>query len=629
MAAIKRKKNKNNFSFVLAILSIGFLIVYIMSSSFASTKMTTLNYSQFVNYLEEDKISSITVESQEKTYDVVGEFVSEQKITEESIFSTNSVEKPYKYYNVTLPMDATTTKTVSDLADNKNITIDYKNYVKPIPWLGIMVTIGIIFMLLSLFKTMQNQQNKMSGFMKKSKKVVSSSITFSDVAGYEEEKQELIEVVDFLKNPKIYTDMGAKIPKGILLVGPPGTGKTLLARAVAGEAGVNFLTQSGSEFVELYVGVGAARARELFKEAQKNSPCILFIDEIDAIGRRRGNGQGGGNDEKEQTLNQILIEMDGFLANSGVIVMAATNRVDVLDPALVRPGRFDRQILMNLPDTDERELILKVHIKNRKISKNISLKELAKNTSGFSGAELQSVINEAAIIAVRNRLEEIDRSCISEAVDRVIMGVSKKGKKRTDREKNIVSYHETGHAIIGLELNDASTVQKVTIVPRGMAGGYTSFTAKDDNFIMEKKALEENVIGLLGGRAAEELFCNTQTTGTHNDFERASKIVKSMITEYGMSDLGIRQFDLKEEKEDMFAKKGYSDKTAEIIDNKINEMLSEFYKIAKEILNKRKDDVHLMAKTLLEVDTLERDEIEYLIKNRTLESEMDTENVDK
>ena len=369
------------------------------------------------------------------------------------------------------------------------------------------------------------------------------SVTFADVAGCDEEKEELVEIIDFLKNPRKYSEIGARIPKGVLLVGPPGTGKTLLAKAVAGEANVPFFSISGSDFVEMFVGVGASRVRDMFKTAKENAPCIIFIDEIDAVGRQRGAGMGGGHDEREQTLNQLLVEMDGFTGNLGIIVMAATNRPDVLDPALLRPGRFDRQITISNPDVTGRLAILKVHARNKHIDSSVKLEEIAQRTPGFSGADIENLLNEAALLAARNNRKVIVTADIDEAIDRVMMGPAKKSKKYTEKERRLVAFHESGHAVIGLRLKNASVVQKVTIIPRGQAGGYNLMMPKEETYFSTKSELLEGITGLLGGRVAEELIFQDVTTGAHNDFQKATRIARAMVTEYGMSSLGPVQYE--------------------------------------------------------------------------------------
>lgn len=441
---------------------------------------------------------------------------------------------------------------------------------------------------------------------------------FNDVAGLKEEKEEVSELIDFLRNPKKFQKLGARIPKGVLLVGPPGTGKTLLAKAVAGEANVPFYYISGSDFVELFVGVGASRVRDMFKEAKKNAPCLIFIDEIDAVGRQRGAGLGGGHDEREQTLNQLLTEMDGFGANEGIIIIAATNRPDVLDPALLRPGRFDRQVTVNLPDTKEREEILKVHAKNKILAENVKLENISARTPGFSGADLENLLNEAALLAVRKNEEAITIDDIDEATDRVLMGPAKTSRKITDKEKRLVSIHESGHAVIGIKLEDANEVHKITIIPRGMAGGYTMMLPKEEKIsVMTEKELMAMITGLLGGRAAEELFLGEITTGASDDFKKATNIARSMVSEYGMSELGPMQYEQKSEGvflgRDYNKSRNYSDQVALEIDREVRKIIESCYKDAKKILNENKDLVMTLSDALVERETLTKEEIESLV----------------
>lgn len=441
---------------------------------------------------------------------------------------------------------------------------------------------------------------------------------FSDVAGLREEKEEVAELIDFLKNPKKFQKLGARIPKGVLLVGPPGTGKTLLAKAVAGEANVPFYYISGSDFVELFVGVGASRVRDMFKEAKKNAPCLIFIDEIDAVGRQRGAGLGGGHDEREQTLNQLLTEMDGFGANEGIIIIAATNRPDVLDPALLRPGRFDRQVTVNLPDTKEREEILKVHAKNKILASGVKLENISARTPGFSGADLENLLNEAALLAVRKNENAITLDDIDEATDRVLMGPAKTSRKITDKEKKLVSIHESGHAVIGIKLEDANEVHKITIIPRGMAGGYTMMLPKEEKIsVMTQKELLAMITGLLGGRAAEELFLGEITTGASDDFKKATNLARSMVSEYGMSELGPMQYEQKSEGvflgRDYNKSRNYSDQVALEIDREVRKIIENCYKDAKKILNENKDLVMTLSNALIERETLTKEEIESLV----------------
>ena len=456
----------------------------------------------------------------------------------------------------------------------------------------------------------------------RAKLVEESRATFKDVAGLTEEKEEVQELIDFLKNPKKFTTMGARIPKGVLLVGPPGTGKTLLARAVAGEAKVPFYYISGSDFVELFVGIGASRVRDMFKQAKMNAPCLIFIDEIDAVGRQRGTGLGGGHDEREQTLNQLLTEMDGFGANEGIIIIAATNRPDVLDPALLRPGRFDRQVTVSLPDKNARIEILKVHAKNKVLEKNITLEYLAKRTPGFSGADLENLLNEAALLAVRRNKKEITMEDIDEATDRVLMGPAKVTKKYTEKEKRLVAFHEAGHAVMGLKLDGANEVQKITIIPRGHAGGYTMMTPKGESFNYTKNELLDSICGLLGGRVAEEITFNEITTGAHDDFKKATKIARSMVTEYGMSSLGPMM--LEEPSENTFLGRDYtknrniSDTVAHEIDEEMRSIINKCYDRTKKVISENKELLSLIANALLENETITKEEIDYLVEHKHL-----------
>lgn len=458
-----------------------------------------------------------------------------------------------------------------------------------------------------------------------------NKVTFKDVAGLDEEKEEVAELIDFLKNPKKFQRLGARIPKGVLLVGPPGTGKTLLAKAVAGEANVPFYYISGSEFVELFVGVGASRVRDMFKQAKHNAPCLIFIDEIDAVGRQRGAGLGGGHDEREQTLNQLLTEMDGFGANEGIIIIAATNRPDVLDPALLRPGRFDRQVQVNLPDAKGREEILKVHAKGKTFAKNVELKHISERTVGFSGADLENLLNEAALLAVRRNKDAITMLEIDEAHDRVLMGPAKKSKKYTEDDKKLVAYHEAGHAVLGIKLDGANDVQKITIIPRGYAGGYTMMLPKEERFTATKKELLERITGLLGGRVAEELVFNEVTTGAHNDFEQATKIARAMVTEYGMSSLGPLQLEQTEGSvflgRDYNKSRNFSSQVAYEIDQEMRKIIDECYQKAVKIIKENKDLLDLLANVLIEKETLTKEEIDYLVEHGHLPTEEETPKV--
>ncbi len=453
-----------------------------------------------------------------------------------------------------------------------------------------------------------------------------SKVTFKDVAGLTEEKEEVSELIDFLKNPKKFQKMGARIPKGVLLVGPPGTGKTLLAKAVAGEANVPFYFISGSEFVELFVGVGASRVRDMFKQAKQSAPCLIFIDEIDAVGRQRGAGLGGGHDEREQTLNQLLTEMDGFGANEGIIIIAATNRPDVLDPALLRPGRFDRQVTVNVPDVKGREEILNVHAKGKTFAKNVTMKNIAKRTVGFSGADLENLLNEAALLAVRRGKDQITMAEIDEAHDRVLMGPAKKSKKYTDKEKKTVAYHEAGHAVVGLKLEGANDVQKITIIPRGSAGGYNLMLPKEETYLSTKNELLQTISGLLAGRVAEEIVFGEITTGASNDFRQATKIARAMVTEYGMSDLGPVQFEHQSSSvflgRDYNKQQNFSTKVADEIDAEVRKIIEKQYEVTKKIIKENMDLLDLIANTLLEYETITKEQIDHLVEHGTMPVEV-------
>lgn len=501
-------------------------------------------------------------------------------------------------------------------------------------FISVAVTVLLALFLFSMLsRSVNGSNNKALEFNKsRARKVDSSKVHFSDVAGCDEEKAEMQELVSYLKEPQKFSKFGAKLPKGILLVGHPGTGKTLLAKAVAGEAGVPFFSISGSDFVEMFVGVGAGRVRDLFKNAKQNAPCLVFIDEIDAVGRQRGAGLGGGNDEREQTLNQLLVEMDGFEDNSGIIVIAATNREDVLDPALLRAGRFDRTITVNLPDKAGRAAIFKVHARNKLIDPKIDFELLAKRTVGFSGADIENILNEAAILAVRGNKPMITIQDIDEAIDRRIAGPAKSSKGMNADERKRVAYHEAGHAIIGLKLEHSDKVQKITIIPRGRTGGHVLMTPEDDRFLLSKAELEAKIVGYLGGRSSEEIFFNDVTTGAQNDIEVATRIARSMVTEYGMSSLGPIQYE--KDTGSVFlgrdyasTQKNFSAQIAVEIDKEVRGLIDGAHEKAKQIILKNKDDVTLIAETLLERETITAEEIDILLKNRTLKVE--TKKVEK
>ena len=467
--------------------------------------------------------------------------------------------------------------------------------------------------------------NKAFEFSKSRAKIEGNiKVRFKDVAGCDEEKEEVKEIIDYLKDPKRFTDMGARIPKGMLMVGPPGTGKTLLAKAVAGEADVPFFSISGSDFVEMFVGTGASRVRDMFKKAKQTAPCIVFIDEIDAVGRQRGAGMGGGNDEREQTLNQMLVEMDGMEENKGIVIIAATNRPDVLDPALLRSGRFDRQITVNLPDKKGRYEILKVHARNKKLSSEISLENLAKRTPGFSGADLENVLNEGAILAVRDKRKVITMADLDEAIDRVMMGPAKKSKKYTEQEKRLVAYHEAGHAVIGLKLKDADKVEKVTIIPRGQAGGYNLMTPQEEKMFPTKADFMAQITGLMGGRVAEDVMFNEISAGASNDIQKATKIAKAMVRSWGMSSLGPIQYDDGSGNvflgRDYSSGSNYSGEIAYEIDKEIRKIINECYDKAKEIIEGNKDLLTLIAETLIEEETITSEQINNLVEYGSIHS---------
>ena len=489
--------------------------------------------------------------------------------------------------------------------------------------INLVPMILVLVILFIIFRNANNQNSKAFDFAKNRAKLNrEKTITFKDVAGCDEEKAEMEELIDFLKTPKKYVDMGARIPKGVLLVGAPGTGKTLLARAVSGEANVPFFSISGSDFVEMFVGVGASRVRDLFKVAKENSPCIIFIDEIDAVGRQRGAGLGGGHDEREQTLNQLLVEMDGFTTNMGIIIMAATNRPDVLDPALLRPGRFDRQITISLPDIRGREAILKVHARNKKLDPKIKFQEFASRIPGFSGADIENLLNEAALLAARDNRTMISELDMDEAIDRVMMGPAKKSRKYSVSEKKTVAYHEAGHAVIGIMLKDANVVQKVTIIPRGRAGGYNLMTPLEEKFLETKDSLIARITSYLGGRVAEELVFDTVTTGAYNDFQMATQIARSMVTEYGMSDLGPVQYESVGGNvflgRDYLKERNFSDQVAHEIDKEVRVIITSCFEKAKDIIHTNRELLDLIAYYLIEVETLTKSDIDEIVQTKKL-----------
>ncbi|MDR4950308.1 ATP-dependent zinc metalloprotease FtsH [Neobacillus cucumis] len=584
-----------------------FLVIIGVVSFFNGSNETTdqISYDKFVTQLESGKVESFSMQPDRGVYEVRG------------VLRSNS-----KKFVTYIPNSEKILDRI-DKADSKVEVMPAKETSGWVTFFTSIIPFVIIFILFFfLLNQAQGGGSRVMNFGKSKAKLYNDDkkkVRFRDVAGADEEKAELVEVVEFLKDPRKFAELGARIPKGVLLVGPPGTGKTLLARAVAGEAGVPFFSISGSDFVEMFVGVGASRVRDLFENAKKNAPCIIFIDEIDAVGRQRGAGLGGGHDEREQTLNQLLVEMDGFGANEGIIIVAATNRPDILDPALLRPGRFDRQITVDRPDVTGREAVLRVHARNKPLDESINLKNVAMRTPGFSGADLENLLNEAALVAARQNKKKIDMVDIDEATDRVIAGPAKKSRVISEKERRIVAFHEGGHTVIGLVLDEADMVHKVTIVPRGQAGGYAVMLPREDRYFMTKPELLDKIVGLLGGRVAEEIVFGEVSTGAHNDFQRATGIARKMVTEYGMSDkLGPLQFGQASGGQvflgrDIHNEQNYSDAIAYEIDLEIQRIIKDSYERAKQILTENREKLDLIAKTLLEVETLNAEQIRYLV----------------
>ncbi|WP_335872114.1 ATP-dependent zinc metalloprotease FtsH [Bacillus sp. 2205SS5-2] len=595
-----------------------FLVIIGVVSYFSNSAEPTNNISNsdFLTQLEEGKVESFSIQPERGVYEVRGQL---EGYKDDEFFLTNVIGASGAIDNIFA------------LADKSDVKVETLKAKETSGWVSFFTTIIPFIIIFILFFFLLNQAqgggSRVMNFGKSKAKLYSEEkkkVRFKDVAGADEEKAELVEVVEFLKDPRKFAEVGARIPKGVLLVGPPGTGKTLLARAAAGEAGVPFFSISGSDFVEMFVGVGASRVRDLFENAKKNAPCIIFIDEIDAVGRQRGAGVGGGHDEREQTLNQLLVEMDGFGANEGIIIVAATNRPDILDPALLRPGRFDRQITVDRPDVIGREAVLEVHARNKPFEEAVDLKAIAMRTPGFSGADLENLLNEAALVAARQNKKKIEMSDIDEATDRVIAGPAKKTRVISKKERNIVAFHEAGHTVIGLVLDEAEMVHKVTIVPRGQAGGYAVMLPREDRYFMTKPELLDKIAGLLGGRVAEEITFGEVSTGASNDFQRATGIARRMVTEFGMSDkLGPLQFGSTNGGQvflgrDINNEQNYSDAIAHEIDMEIQRIIKEAYSRAKTILTENREKLDLVANTLLEVETLDAAQIKHLIDHGKL-----------
>lgn len=607
-----KKNNKTLFKAILPWIVVLLLLSSLFPFLMKNGGSKELTYSQFMTVVKDKKITNVTITPNSFVTKVEGSYKKNSK--GDKVNFTTIVPKTDKELD-----------SLTQILEDKNVKIkvtdsESDNMIWNI--LGSILPYVILFGgMFWVFKNVNGAaggNNKAFEFGNSRAKLERNSKTrFTDVAGADEEKEELTELVAFLKNPKKFTEMGAKIPRGVLLVGPPGTGKTLLARAVAGEANVPFYSISGSEFVEMFVGVGAGRVRDMFKKAKENAPCIIFIDEIDAVGRQRGTGVGGGHDEREQTLNQLLVEMDGFEGNEGVIILAATNRADVLDPALLRPGRFDRQIRVSNPDKRARSQILKVHARNKHFAPDVDFDNIAQRTPGFSGAELANVLNEAALLAVRSGHQMITLSDVDEAIDRVIGGPAKKSRKYTEHERKLVAYHETGHAIIGLTLEDANQVQKVTIVPRGDAGGYNLMTPREETYFSTKKQLLATITGYMGGRTAEEIFFGDVSSGAHNDIEQATRIARMMVTELGMSELGPIKYDSGDNA--VFLGRDYSQlsnthsgQIAFEIDQQVRKIIETAHSQATEIINNNKDKMDIIANALLEHETLNHEQIQSL-----------------
>lgn len=621
------KKSKRNMNFMPYLLLLVVVITSYIFLNSISTKVNELNYTELTTEINSGKVTelNVTPKNSSGVYELTGKM--------------NGYKKG-EIFKVTVPYTDTVISSIYETAEQHNLKVTTNTNPENSTWINVLFNVVpiIVFGILIyvMFIKLGNNGKGTFDFGKSKAKLSEDggTKTFKDVAGLKEEKEEVQELIDFLKNPKKFTKMGARIPKGVLLVGPPGTGKTLLAKAVAGEAKVPFFYISGSDFVELFVGVGASRVRDMFKQAKQTAPCLIFIDEIDAVGRERGTGLGGGHDEREQTLNQLLSEMDGFTENEGIIIIAATNRPDVLDPALLRPGRFDRQVTVGKPDVREREEILNVHAKNKILSGSVNLKHIAERTPGYSGADLENLLNEAALLAVRRKKEAITMEEIDEASDRVLMGPAKTSRKVTEYEKKIVAYHEAGHAVSGIVLPNGEEVHKITIIPRGMAGGYTQMLPKEERtLVYTKKELEEQIITLLSGRASEQYYLKEISTGASDDLKRATKIARSMVTEYGMSSLGPMQFEHRSESvflgRDYNQTKNFSDQVALLIDQEVKKIIDDCYEKAQKIVSKEKKLVEILANRLIANETLTKEEIEDLVEANSNYKVKDDEEVKK
>ncbi|SDK05492.1 ATP-dependent zinc metalloprotease FtsH [Alkalibacterium thalassium] len=624
---------KSGFFYVIVFLAVIGIASWATSGG-GDQASERVSSTQFIEYLEDDRIEEFQVQPTAGVYEIRAQFREGQEVEVEqdqdvTLFGSLDQQQASRFTTYILVNDIVVDEMFS-LARENDVNIVTVEEPTTGVWTSLLFTFLPMLLFIGFIYFMMGQAGQGGGagggrgvmnFGKSKAKETdakTSKVRFSDVAGADEEKEELVEIVEFLKDPRRFSNLGARIPAGVLLEGPPGTGKTLLAKAVAGEAGVPFFSISGSEFVEMFVGVGASRVRDLFENAKKTAPAIIFIDEIDAVGRQRGAGMGGGHDEREQTLNQLLVEMDGFTGNEGIIVIAATNRQDVLDPALLRPGRFDRRIMVGRPDVKGREAILKVHSKNKPMSPDVDLKVIARQTPGFAGADLENLLNEAALVAARRDSKEIEAMDIDEAYDRVIAGPAKKDRVISETERSMVAYHEAGHTIVGLVLSDARIVHKVTIVPRGRAGGYAIMLPKEDRFLMTKKELFEQIVGLLGGRVAEELIFGSQSSGASNDFQQATQIARSMVTEYGMSDLlGPVQYEGGGQVflgRDYSQSKAYSEQFAYQIDQEVLRILNEGHAEAKRIIEEHKESHELIAQKLLEFETLDEKQIKSLFE---------------